>query len=146
MLIKLHNLTNLVAGHPPQPVFVDLQDKISRQKTAVPEIVKIYIYKTPRGLIMKNVSDIFPLPLFLLVIYVVCHLSATLGRIVHLSATPLGRIVLTTTPVCWPPMIPNPRPVPSLTREITSTWHQSDGSTASLNVNGIYAEKHEFTL
>jgi len=41
------------------------------------------------------------------------------------SATPPGSIVLTTTPVLLPPMMPNPRPVPSLTRVITSTCVQS---------------------
>lgn len=41
------------------------------------------------------------------------------------SATPPGRIVLTTTPVLRPPTIPNPRPLPSLMRSITSTCAHS---------------------
>lgn len=42
-------------------------------------------------------------------------------RPLTLSATPPGRMVLTTTPVDLPPMIPKPRPEPSLIRSITST-------------------------
>lgn len=39
------------------------------------------------------------------------------------SATPSGKMVLTITPACWPPMMPNPRPEPLLTSSITSTWY-----------------------
>lgn len=42
-----------------------------------------------------------------------------------LSATPPGKMVLTTTPVLRPPMMPNPSPDPSFTRSITSTWAHS---------------------
>lgn len=37
------------------------------------------------------------------------------------SAMPPGRIVLTITPVVFPPTIPKPRPVPSFTSSIVST-------------------------
>ena len=41
------------------------------------------------------------------------------------SETPPGTIVLTTTPVLLPPMMPNPSPDPSLIRSTTSTWAHS---------------------
>lgn len=49
------------------------------------------------------------------------------------SATPPGRIVLTTTPLLRPPTIPNPRPLPSLIRFITSTCAHSVFSYNSTN-------------
>ena len=46
--------------------------------------------------------------------------SVCLSTIHTTSAIPPGRMVLTTTPVLRPPMIPNPSPEPSFTRSITS--------------------------
>lgn len=46
--------------------------------------------------------------------------SVYFAPILTLSATPPGRMVLTTTPVLLPPMIPKPSPEPSLRRSITS--------------------------
>lgn len=42
-----------------------------------------------------------------------------------LSATPPGKIVLTTTPVLLPPIIPKAKPDPSLIKSITSTCAHS---------------------
>jgi hypothetical protein len=41
------------------------------------------------------------------------------------SATPPGRMVLTTTPVLRPPIMPKAKPDPSLIKSITSTWAHS---------------------
>jgi len=60
---------------------------------------------------------------------------------VTLSATPPGSIVLTTTPVLLPPMMPKPRPVPSLTRVITSTWVQSVFSWNYTSHHAVYSNK-----
>ena len=46
--------------------------------------------------------------------------SGNEGGGVTLSATPPGRIVLTITPVVFPPTMPKPRPVPSLTSSMVS--------------------------
>ena len=47
------------------------------------------------------------------------------SAVLTLSATPPGRIVLTTTPVLRPPIISNPNPEPSFIRSITSTCAHS---------------------
>ena len=47
------------------------------------------------------------------------------SAVLTLSATPPGRMVLTTTPVLRPPIIPNPNPEPSFIRSITSTCAHS---------------------
>lgn len=51
--------------------------------------------------------------------------KAAVVNLLTRSATPPGRMVLTTTPVLRPPMMPNPRPLPSFMRFITSTWDHS---------------------
>lgn len=54
-----------------------------------------------------------------------CLRLLNLGIVFTLSATPPGRMVLTTTPVLRPPMIPKANPEPSLIKSITSTWAHS---------------------
>lgn len=90
---------------------------------------KIHFSKT----LVFSARPIFQISVF--VNHMLVPLKIFIGIQLTLSATPPGRMVLTTTPVLRPPIIPKARPDPSFTRSITSTCAHSVFNCKKWNID-----------
>lgn len=138
------DLRHLLAAHPEQVGVSDPQDVVPAAQTAI-LIQQEQRFKPPSPPSSRTRCSITALPWpptrgstesrFLFSPFPVAVLVSS----VTWSAMPPGRMVFTMTPEVFPPTIPKPRPVPSLTSSIVSRCSNCHSQQSTINTRTALA-------